>query len=486
VLIDRLDRAVGQAAERAVCAHHARRLRRHGWAHALDPSAGPFCDGDPPPRDGCSLEVLVDGEEALPAIADAVRGARAHVLMAGWHAMADFALDRGHAPTALRALLAETAERVPVRVLLWAGAPVPVFTPSRAAVRRAREELVGGTRIQCALDARERPMHCHHEKLLVIDDELAFVGGIDLTSLAGDRFDSSRHRRRGALGWHDAATRLRGPVVADVADHLRMRWHEVTGERLEAPAAPAASAAPAGRSRVQLVRTVPEGIYDALPSGAFRILEAYVRAVRDARRLVYLESQFLWSPELVAVLAHKLANPPCDEFRVVVLLPAKANNGADVTRGQVGVLAEADARGGGDRMLACTLYARDDAGRADPVYVHAKVGIVDDQWLTLGSANLNEHSLFNDTEVNVLTDDAELARATRIRLWAEHLELSEEQVAARTAHELVDEVWRPLAAQGLARRRRDAPLSHRLALLPHASKRSRRLLGPLDAFLVDG
>jgi phosphatidylserine/phosphatidylglycerophosphate/cardiolipin synthase-like enzyme len=56
--------------------------------------------------------------------------------------------------------------------------------------------------------------------------------------------------------------------------------------------------------------------------------------------------------------------------------------------------------------------------------VHAKIGIVDDAWLTLGSANLNEHSLFNDTEMNVVTHDTALARQTRLRLWAEHLELS--------------------------------------------------------------
>ena len=58
---------------------------------------------------------------------------------------------------------------------------------------------------------------------------------------------------------------------------------------------------------------------------------------------------------------------------------------------------------------------------SSPVYVHAKIGIVDDRWLTIGSANLNEHSLFNDTELNVLTCDPELARGTRLRLWSEHL-----------------------------------------------------------------
>ena len=91
-----------------------------------------------------------------------------------------------------------------------------------------------------------------------------------------------------------------------------------------------------------MVRTVPDGIYDFLPQGDFRILETYTRALRSARRFVYLESQFLWSAQVVEILANKLREPPSDDFRVVVLLPAKPNNGADTTRGQLGVLAGAD------------------------------------------------------------------------------------------------------------------------------------------------
>ena len=79
---------------------------------------------------------------------------------------------------------------------VWAGAPLPLFRPSRREVRDMRERLTSGTRIQCALDSNERPMHCHHEKTIVIDDRVAFVGGIDLTSQSGDRFDSSHHPAR--------------------------------------------------------------------------------------------------------------------------------------------------------------------------------------------------------------------------------------------------------------------------------------------------
>jgi phosphatidylserine/phosphatidylglycerophosphate/cardiolipin synthase-like enzyme len=333
--------------------------------------------------------------------------------------------------------------------------------------------------VHVAADSRERPMHCHHEKLVIIDDAQAFIGGIDLTYVAGDRLDVRGHPYRGELGWHDAASLVSGPLAPEVSAHFRMRWHEVTGETLAA--LPAEEPAVGGLT-AQLVRTVPEHIYDALPRGEFSILEAYLGALRAATRLIYLENQFLWSSEVVAVLRDKLRNPPCDEFRLVVLLPSRPNNGADDTRGQLGVLVEAD--DDAHRFLACTLYAPGGSD-AEKVYVHAKVGIVDDRWLTLGSANLNEHSLFNDTEVNVVVNDAELASATRRRLWAEHLELPEDAVAG-DAHRVIDDIWRPRAREQRARLTAGAPLTGRVVELPHVSRRTRRLFGPIQSLLVDG
>jgi phosphatidylserine/phosphatidylglycerophosphate/cardiolipin synthase-like enzyme len=196
---------------------------------------------------------------------------------------------------------------------------------------------------------------------------------------------------------------VRGPVVSDVAAHFASRWREVEGELVAVTPTPS----PAGEQELQVVRTVPEKVYDFAPDGDFRILEAYIRALRSARELVYLESQFLWSVDVVNILASKLRNPPNDDFRVVVLLTAKPNNWADTTRGQLGVLAAAD--DGAQRFLATTISAL--SGRlAGPLYVHAKIGIVDDVWLTVGSANLNEHSLFNDTEMNIVTCDPRVAR----------------------------------------------------------------------------
>jgi phosphatidylserine/phosphatidylglycerophosphate/cardiolipin synthase-like enzyme len=478
-LVSRADAALGNTIEAAVRARHRWRLRRLGWQRALEPPDDElWAAGEPPPRPGCALDVLVDGADALPTIAEALQGARSFVHVTGWHLAPHFELVRGEPPVVLGALLAELAERVDVRVLVWAGSPVPLFHPTRAEVRDTIGTLTRGTRIRCEPDPREHPIHCHHEKTICIDGELAFVGGIDLTDDAGDRFDASDHAARRRLGWHDVAACLRGPAVADVHDHFVARWHAVTGESLDRSPPPSE----AGTSTVQVVRTVAEDMYDEIPGGDFRILESYVRALRSAQRLIYMENQFLWAPEIVDVLVDKLRDPPNDDFRVVLLLPAKANNGQDDTRGQLGVLVEAD--DGGERFLAATIRSR-SGERDDPLYVHAKVGIVDDRWMTVGSANLNAHSLLNDTEMNVVTDDADLARSTRVRLWAEHLELDEASVAAGDPIALVDERWRPTALEQLGRRDAGLPPTHRLLALPGVSKRSRRLLGPLEGLVDD-
>ena len=223
---------------------------------------------------------------------------------------------------------------------------------------------------------------------------MAFVGGIDLTALQGDRLDASR-----APAPHLARLARRGGPPAGPGRRRRRRafpgaWHEITGEQLPRPAPPPA----AGDRDVQVLRTVPERTYRFAPRGEFTILEAYLRALRSAERLIYLENQFLWSPEVVDVLADKLPGPRARTSASSLLLPAKPNNGADTTRGQLGRLAGRRRRcrpaaghhdhrahaGGG-----AGLRPRQGGGRRRPL-------------ADIGSANLNEHSLFNDTEMNVL------------------------------------------------------------------------------------
>src|SRR3954451_2969735 len=463
-LLDRFDAAVGDGLERTMIHHHRRRLRRHGQLRAFAPASdGLYATTAVAPREGNDLQILIDGANALPRMAEAIQNAKRHVHVCSWHLEPDF--DPGPRQNGpVKELLGEAAERVDVRVLVWAGAPVPVFQPRRGLVRRQRDELVKGTKIQCELDAHGRMLHCHHEKLVIVGDELAFVGGFDLTPLAGDRYDFNHHPHKDEMGWHDASSLLRGPIVADVAAHFALRWEAVRGQAIEMPR----PLGPAGDVTVQFTRTVPESAYDVLPRGEFSILETYTRALRSAQHLVYLENQFLWSPEIVHILEHKLRNPPNDDFRVVVLLPHKANNGQDDTRGMLGRLVNAD--GDGKRFLATTIVSR-SGEQSGPLYVHAKIGIVDDAWLAIGSANLNEHSLFNDTEVDVVTCDPVLARQTRLRLWGEHLEGPADGDPAS----VVDTRWRPIASEQLERRQRGAPMTHHLVELPGVSRRSRRL-----------
>lgn len=266
-LLDVVDSVVGGGVEHLNEAVHRRRLRKLGKSAAMDPpEAGGWAGtAEHPPRDGNHLEVLVDGEEVLPRMAAEMRKATSYVHIAGWHLESDFRLDRDDPATTLLPFLAELAERVEVRVLLWAGPPLPAFRPHRSDLRAERDRLTRGTRIKCVLDSREFTMHCHHEKIVVIDGRVAFVGGMDLTTLQGDRFDRPHHPARRGIGWHDATTVVRGPVVTDVAGHFRSRWQEVAHEPLPEPEPQQA----AGRHTVQLVRTVPERNYRFLPDGEF-------------------------------------------------------------------------------------------------------------------------------------------------------------------------------------------------------------------------
>ena len=491
-----VDERLGAGLDGLVRAHHRRRLSRLGWARVLQGDGDDSTDAGERPhpsnsststgfahpvRQGNAVRVHVDGDDALAAIAKSIAGAKSFVHIAGWFASPDFRLTREPEAPALRDLLADVAQRAEVRLLLWGGPPLPLFKPTRSMVEQACAGFSERSNVRCVLDRRERTMHCHHEKLVIVDGELAFVGGIDLTDLAGDRRDSPLHLPNRPLGWHDAATELRGPIVADVAEHFAQRWREAAGEDL-----PTAAAAPpaAGRTAVQLARTVPERTYRFAPRGDFSILEQYLNALRSAESLVYLENQFLWSTEVVDVLARKLRRPPTEDFRVLLVLPERPNNGADTSRGQLGRLLDAD--DGHRRVLATTVSALADH-MISPVrvYVHAKVGIVDDAWLTIGSANLNEHSLFNDTEVNVVVSDSALARATRLRLWSEHLQRPEDQIAGEPAR-VIDELWRPIAEEQARREQSGEPRTHRLTLLPNVSRHAERLQGPLRGLLVDG
>ena len=163
------------------------------------------------------------------------------------------------------------------------------------------------------------------------------------------------------VGWHDVATRIEGPAVADVAASFNMRWHEVTGERLAAPSVvrrpPATSRS---RSCARCRRRSTRPCRRATSASSSRTSARFA----SAERFIYLENQFLWSPEIASVLADKIANPPSEDFRLLVLLPVKPNTGVDDTRGVLGELLEAD--NGAGRVFASAIFARTGTqGRSD-------------------------------------------------------------------------------------------------------------------------
>ena len=471
----RADDMVGRLIESLIREHHRRRLARIGWSATFDTNPETPVDvASSPVRGGNGVEIFVDGEDAFAGMLTAIEGAERSVHIAGWHATPDFQLGRASSPRTVGDALLAAVDHAGVRVLLWGGAQVPVIRPTRSDARRARDAFARLPGVSVALDEREYLEHCHHEKLLIVDDRVAFVGGLDMTHLTSDRWDTSWHEPRPSLGWHDAAARLEGPVVGDVAAHFNARWAEVTGEQLPAPDLPPQ----AGPYAVQFLRTIPEKIYGFLPRGEFSILAEYRRELATAQHLIYLENQFLWAPEIVDILEDKLLHPPGPDFRMILLLPSHPSSGRDTTLGQLSRLVRADLD---HRLLPATLQpvAADSPG----TYVHAKVGIVDDRWLTIGSANLNAHSLFNDTEANVTFTDPELVRSTRLRLWAEHL--ATDDVDGDPVR-LFDQQWLRIASEQLTRRRDGLPPSHRLCRLEGVSARRDLVLGGLLGLLVDG
>jgi phosphatidylserine/phosphatidylglycerophosphate/cardiolipin synthase-like enzyme len=134
-LLARADVTLGDRIEALVRAHHRRRLTRAGWGRAFEPSPSVWADGKPPPRGGNEIDILIDGASFLPRLAEEFARAESHVHIAGWYLSTELALVREGDRRILLDLLTELTRKVEVRVLLWAGAPLPLFKPSRAAVR---------------------------------------------------------------------------------------------------------------------------------------------------------------------------------------------------------------------------------------------------------------------------------------------------------------------------------------------------------------
>ena len=323
-----------------------------------------------------------------------------------------------------------------VRGLVWRSHPDKVRLSEEEALHLA--EAVNEAGGELLLDERVRRGGSHHQKLVLVrrpgheDDDVAFVGGIDLCH---GRRDDGRHtgdpqaieldpRYGDRPPWHDVQVELRGPAIGDLSHTFRERWDDPTpldhrnpwraamarrGARGPAPrAAPARppDPVPAGPHAVQILRTYPakRPPYPFAPDGERSIARAYAKAFRRARRLIYLEDQYLWSEHVVRALADALrANA---DLRLVAVVPRYPERDGRVSGpaeriGQQKALDLMHEAGGG-RVAVYDL----ENEQGTPIYIHAKVCVVDDVWAIVGSDNLNLRSWTHDSELSCAVLDA--------------------------------------------------------------------------------
>lgn len=382
---------------------------------------------------------IVDAEDYFRVARKAMLTARKSIMLIGWDFDARITLEReagDDGPARLSDFIPWLAERSPeleIRLLRWdAGALKALFRGSTlATVLRWKAH----PRITLKLDSVHPLAGSHHQKVVVIDDCLAFCGGIDMTS---GRWDTRDHRdeepRRCLPGgecydpWHDATSAFDGAAAHAMGDLARDRWHLATGEKLEPVAEPGACW-PEGLQpslenvHLAIARTRPE-MKDIAP--IHEIEQAYVDLIGAARRVIYAESQYFASRRIARAIAERLAEE--DGPEIVIVNPETAEGwlepiAMDSARAR---LVEALRRI--DRHGRFQIY-HPEAKDGSPIYVHAKVVIVDDCYLRVGSSNFNNRSLRLDTECDVVIAADEPGNghvggaitAIRNDLLAEHL-----------------------------------------------------------------
>jgi phosphatidylserine/phosphatidylglycerophosphate/cardiolipin synthase-like enzyme len=310
----------------------------------------------------------------------------------------------------------------------------------------------------CLLDMRVRWGGSHHQKFVVLrhpdreDLDVAFVGGIDLCHSRRDDAQHAGDPQRQSMAevygprppWHDVQLAITGPAVADVETVFRERWadphvlsrspvHRLADRRrgddqVRAPLPVQWPApAPTGPHVVQLLRTYGRrlGGYPFAPRGERSVARGYIKALRQARRLIYIEDQYLWSTEVGDRLAQALAANP--DLYLVAVLPHHPDQNGRIS-GPPNVYGRQVAF---DRLRAVApdrvaLYGLENAV-GTPIYVHAKVCIIDDEWAATGSDNFNRRSWTHDSELTAAvwdtsaTSGSGYARDLRLALTREHL-----------------------------------------------------------------
>lgn len=445
------------------------------------------------------LAVIVDAAAYFAAAKEAILRARHTVFLIGWDFDLRIRLERENAmadvPDELGAFLSHVVSARPevrLHVLRWDLSFLQF--PFRATLPLKVLDWMSGQRLTLRADRTHPLGACHHQKIVVIDDCLAFCGGIDMTAHRWDRpshfdVDPLRIDPGGALHppWHDATTCLDGDAARALGDLARERWRRATGETVP-PAPPRAPLWPEGvrtdfhRVDVGICRTEPGHGPNTEP---VREIEAlYLAAIGAARRGVYIETQYFASHRVAEAIIARLAEEDGPEF--VIVNPREASGWLEET-----------AMGAARALLMRRIEEADRHGRfrlytpvtesGEDIYVHAKVMAVDDRILRVGSSNLNNRSMGLDTECDLVIEAEERepadgpvrARIAEIRgrLMAEHLGVTQERLAdvlAETGGSLIAAIERLRRPKGRSLRPFEPPA---VAAAAHAAAGA-RLLDP--------
>ncbi|TIC82664.1 phospholipase D family protein [Nocardioides sp. GY 10127] len=349
-----------------------------------------------------------------------------------WRGDPDEQLTDDPGSTLTDVLVAALGRGVDVRGLLWRSHWSRLGYSAEGHLRLG--EAIGEAGGECLRDMRVRARGSHHQKLVVLrhrdapERDVAYVGGIDLCH---SRRDDARHlgdhqaetRLASAYGstpaWHDVQVAVTGPAVLDVETTFRERWEDslpltvnpgrwlssrLQREQLEPsplgaqwPAPPSPDGA---HDAVQVLRTYPSirpRGFDFAPDGERSVRAGNLKSLGRARRLVYVEDQYLWSEEVGEHYARALRENP--DLRCVFVLPLVPDEEDPLHRvPQLYGRSLAMRRileAGGDRVAVFGLSNEHGL----PVYVHAKTCIVDGRWASVGSDNLNRRSWTHDSEV---------------------------------------------------------------------------------------
>jgi phosphatidylserine/phosphatidylglycerophosphate/cardiolipin synthase-like enzyme len=391
------------------------------------------------------MSVIIDADAYFQNARLAMLEAQRRIMLIGWDFDARIHLvdsqREGDEPASVGDFIYWLVERNPeleIFLLRWDVGALKTLVRGSNIVTLAR--WMRHPRIHTRLDSFHPTGGSHHQKIVVIDDCLAFCGGIDMTS---ERWDTRHHRdvepRRVTPNgkpykpWHDATTALQGPVAAALGELGRDRWARAGGDTL-APVEAQNDCWPKGLAtefrnvEVGIARTAP----DMPECPEIREIERlFVAQIASAKVSIYAESQYFASRRIAEAIAARLAEP--DGPEIVIINPEHAQGwlepiAMDTARARlVAALRQRDPH---DRLR---LYHPFTA-KGTSIYVHAKVMIVDGRTLRIGSANMNNRSMGLDTECDVTIDagdeGADAIRAIRDGLIAEHLGLPVATVAA--------------------------------------------------------